>query len=179
VEDFLAAYPALNASQVSFIKRFTGSEQPPTDGGNTHVAFLSAVKDPAAPDTLFVGYEDFLSAAPRYALYRLDTASGLAEAAFEVPSQSNYNLEGIRGRKLVLFWKESMDSPGPCSNDWVMAYEAEKSEYRSTRTMQALNLDDIPAGLEKFEIPEDKYQAEKKISDQCMAEFTAEMDNRD
>lgn len=183
VEEFLKKNNSLTSSQVEFIKKITGFANPVTDGSDEHSTVITSLTDAKDPNVIYVAYSSWNPSVDEF--YRMDSKTDKTETILRSDSQA-YALElyGQQGRKLLFLKKDRGDSPGPCSNMWTYAYEnplprpADEigDSIPDYRTFQALDLDNVQAGLKYFPVPKEKYEIEKKVVEQCSVEFDKHLD---
>jgi hypothetical protein len=184
MEALLREYPSFTADEITFIKQLAGYGKTATDEQGESQAFLYAV--PAQDsDMLYIASNDYGIQYAGVKVYSLnlktgETATIYSDANPNVKSEVEYDLAGRQGNELLFFRKNLMDSPGPCSNAWVMAHDEKASAYdvkpAVLRAIQSLDLDNIKAGLKDYTVPEAKYKLEKPVYNKCVSDF--EQQNR-
>lgn len=82
------------------------------------------------------------------------------------PFEPVMHVIGYENNKLIVLFQQSDDSPGPCSNPWLMGWED-----RSGRNMMTIDLENPYAGFEEYTPSDEALEMAQEQVDECEASF--------
>jgi hypothetical protein len=181
VDDFLNLNSSISTENVNSIKELSYYDVI-AKNSEENSARLDFVKDTIDKNIIyFINTRfQFQSSLPRPDIYKFNLKTNkLARIYKSTTNYDDYELVGIKDSKLLFFKKGFDDSPGPCFNLWVDAYEHllphpknQTDLYKGDlRTIKSINLSNINAGFSNFTVPKEKYKSELALQKNCIENF--------
>jgi len=181
VDDFIKQYSTISSENIELIKESMHYDKL-IDAFGRKYARITFVNDAYNKNILYFIDErfHFQQSLVRPTIYKLDLKNNKLNEIYTEKSTSYYpTLVGIKNNQLLFFKKGNDDSPGPCFNLWVDAYEhplphlGTLSDYYQgdLRTVQSISTNNIKAGFSNFIVPKEKYDAELALQKDCGKNF--------
>ncbi|HEX8974433.1 MAG TPA: hypothetical protein VF817_03030 [Patescibacteria group bacterium] len=191
VDDFLKQYSSLSKENADFVKKITDYANSPVDSSpgpdkGKKVAYITAIADGLNPGIVYFVDESRTGISSdtnnvSADVYSLNTKTNELKAIHKQdPVAYHFYLVGRQGGELLFAKIDTMDSPGPCYNDWIYAYEnplpRPKSQYpnqRDSRTIKSLDINNPSTGFQDYAVSKEKYDSELTIQKACQDDMDA------
>ena len=190
VDEFFVKNSKLTEESKNFIKSLTYYDNLIIPGqgatGTQSRAEIKFVTDGLNPNIVYFIEQnpvDDTSSLLTFTVHQLNmTTNEKAVLYTQKPSIDTYVLDGRIKGNLLLYKSGNGDSPGPCFDGWVYAYEnplpRPKSLIDSTfggriddRTIKSLDINNATSGLVSFDIPKEKYDDSVRNQKSCEDKF--------
>jgi hypothetical protein len=101
-------------------------------------------------------------------VYSLNSKTNELKTIYKVSNDYYLRLRGKQNDKLLLEKMDWMNSPGPCFNIWVYAFENPKEDKRAA--IKSLSINGSNTELSSFSVPKEKYESTKAEEAACGVE---------
>ncbi|MFA5994421.1 MAG: hypothetical protein WC823_05680 [Parcubacteria group bacterium] len=184
VNDFLKQNLSISVINMDLIKELTYYKKM-AESNNEKYAQIEIVRDTLNKNIIYFidGRFHFNHSLMKPDIYSLNLETNELINIYKAKDNS-YDIElvGIKNNNLLFFKKGINDSPGPCFNYWVTAYEHPLPRSKNLpayfqgdlMTIKSINLNNIKAGFSNFTVPKEKYISELALQKKCSKEFNKE-----